>query len=150
MTPKRLHRVLSWIKDAGLYSQLDPLAPKKNIFIVSKDPLVIRKIAKMKPPSYDNDQKKDTYDIGILLGFPPRAVKAYANSKDPSIELVDSLGKNSPVKNTPEALYANYGLTKGYEKEDIMVARKWMESIRTDIPKLARWYEREAKTAIEK
>ncbi|MFZ2202188.1 MAG: hypothetical protein WAV56_02215 [Microgenomates group bacterium] len=142
-TPTRLHRIQKWVKDAGLFIKLDPFDPKKSVYIVSKDQSAIKKLTKMKsPPSND-----DCHTMGLLFGYPPAAVKTYSYG-DPS-QMTGSLSKDSPVKALPEALYAEYAIRLGHEKDDLGVAKKWMETIRKDIPKLAEWYEKESKTAIE-
>lgn len=132
---RKIDRILSWIKGAGLKYEWDPLDTKQRCLLVSSDPTVLKSIVAMKSPLSADDH----YKLGIFLGYPEKAVRAFSYSHPD--ETISPIENDSPVKNRPESLYAEYTVRRGSESEDVEVAKRWLKMIRKDVPRLAKWFE---------
>jgi hypothetical protein len=128
-------RIYHWLKDAGIFYKIDPITKGNTIhLIISKDPKRIEEVIKLG----SNLTLEAEYELGILLGYPKEAVHAYVYeystiSFDDKANLLDT--------KHPEFKYSGYRFRRGFEQEDLKTAILWMETIRKDIPKLAKWFE---------
>ena len=145
MTQVHIKRIKKWLTDAGIHFQDDLGSKSGNHLIISKDKKVIDQIANLKF-SFESHEE-DFYQLGVLLGYPPKAARAYASGNREL--LITPNDKDSPVKGNYETPYAQFMIRSGHEKEDIKIAKIWADTIRHDIPKLARWYEDEALTPLK-
>ena len=86
---------------------------------------------------------------GVLFGFPEESAKAYAynrnleKGKDQiSVVYPGWIYFHPYLKDKYYAPYIFYAIRKDRVKEDSRVAKKWADTIRKDVPTLARWYEK--------
>lgn len=83
---------------------------------------------------------------GLLLGYPNKAVSAFAKYKDHPERgkyLSGTLSSDFPKSQLNYWPYIGYVLRKGHEIEDSLIAQKWAQFIRQNNPTLAIWYEKE-------
>lgn len=138
-------RIRKWIGDAGL-------------FFLSSDPsdsnwYIGKKIEDIKivMDSIRKFDKENQIKTGLLLGFPEEATKAYAENLGKSYEEIKkvmvgtgaSVFENEYLKDKYFAPYVFYNMAKTRVEVDSETARIWADTIRKDVPKLAKWFESE-------
>lgn len=137
-------RIRKWIRDAGLSIAIEP---KFNTsWHIGKDrdkvSLSVKIIHKL---DYDNEVK-----TGLLLGFPKESVKGYAKdrvakSEKEMIPMIWPGDKcNDPyLKNKYYTPYVFYAIRKDCVVEDSKIAQIWADTIRKEVPLLAKWFEKQ-------
>lgn len=136
-------RIRKWLKDAGLFRVSESKYPGswhigKNLSEVKLSVKVIRKF------DYENEILS-----GKIFGFPPGSVVAYAINR--SLEASDPKHpvlwpgdrfQNPYLKDKYFTPYIRYALDANRIKEDSEIAKIWADTIRKDVPTLAKWYEK--------
>lgn len=146
LTAAQFNKIKKWITNAGLFIEPDPHSGDEEHFIISQNTKLLDKVKKMDFSSHALPE--NYHKLGVLLGYPSEATKAYAYGSSSKLIGADDTG--SPVRNKPESSYAQFLLRKGYEKEDIKTAKIWMNTVRHDIPKIAKEFEKEIKSSKKK
>lgn len=100
------------------------------------------------------DDFKGHYLRGLLYGFPRKAAEVYSR-EILKIEPIKSekltFAFDSPdLKNKYWLFYNEYFLRKNFESIDSVVAKKWADLVRKEIPVVAEQFEVDAKQAREK
>ena len=127
-------RVMKWITEAGLFFEID--AKNKELLHVAKSQELVQKMKVL----HWSENKKDIVFRGIQYGFPKEAVHSF--SKDHTT--VNTFTCQDVTK-FPWKPYVRYMVRIGHEREDSLVAKKWAEVIRYDVPVLADWFEQKLK-----
>ncbi len=133
-------RIRGWIKDAGLVMMTNGsewhVGKEKNK--ISESLKIIRKF------DYDNEIKS-----GLLFGFPKKSVEAYShnrivkeNDQIPMMGIGVEKYENKFLKDKYYTPYILYNVPLRNVEEDSLTAKKWADTIRKDIPKLAKWFEK--------
>lgn len=136
-------KIRKWLEDANLYFLSESEYPGswhigKNLEDVKLSSKVIRIF------DYENELVS-----GKLFGFPPKSVIAYAVNR--SLEVPDpnhpilwpgDKFQNSYLKDKYFTPYLIFALDANRIEEDSKVAKTWADTIRDDIPLLAKWYEK--------
>jgi len=124
MTPK----LEVWLREAKLHHAPDQTSPR--LFFVSQDKAKAQRAAAI----MWSETPADLKEKGILFGYPKAAVAAFA--------------KGQPLKGLlPRnwdkywAAYVRYAVRPGHELEDSRVAKTWADTIRADLPAIAKKYE---------
>lgn len=137
-------RIRKWIRDAGLSIAIKPKFNTswhvgKDKDKVSLSAKIIRKL------DYDNEVK-----TGLLLGFPEESTKGYAQdriakSEEEKIPMIWPSDKfNDPyLKDKYYTPYVFYAIRQDRVREDSQTAKLWADTIRQDIPTLAKWFEKQ-------
>ena len=87
---------------------------------------------------------------GLLFGFPESSVRAYAKNRDKSETEIaqEMVGAGALVYQDPYLKdkyftpYILYNIPKVSVRQDSQIAKKWADTIRQDVPKLASWFEK--------
>lgn len=137
----KIQRIKKWIDDAGLYFQIEKEYSSswhigKDQKMVARSELIIRQF------DYDSE-----LESGKLFGFPDKSVEAYAHnrvaksSKD-EIKMISPMDfKNKFLSDEYYTPYLMYAVDSRFLQKDSQTAKMWADTIRTDIPLLAKWYE---------
>jgi len=135
-------RIRRWIKDAGLSVAVDPKfasswhvgKDKKQVQLSTK---IIRKF------DYENEIKS-----GTMFGFPGESVKDYAHNrtaneegKIPMVLIGKERFSNQYLKDKYYTPYVLYGIPENMVVKESQTAKKWADTIRKDVPLLAKWFE---------
>jgi len=127
-------KIIKWLEDAGLHYIVDN--KNKGMIHISKNKDLAEKMAKLQW----SEKPQDIIFRGLQYGFPEKAAKAFAND-------IESMGDYGEVRKTikkyPHWHYARYRVRIGHEAEDLQVAKKWANCIRKEVPRLAKWFEKE-------
>lgn len=137
-------RIRQWIADAGL-TYLVSSTSDTNWYI-GKNEKEIKTVM-------DSIQKFDIENqvqTGVLLGFPKEAAIAYAEnlsktyeeSKKVMVGTWSDVFENEYLKDKYFAPYVLYNMTKARVEKDSEIAKKWADTIRKDVPRLAKWFEK--------
>lgn len=140
---QKIKKVKKWIKDADMFYATD----KKNLtsWHVSKDKNKAKNSAKI---IHRFDYQSECQS-GILFGFPKASTEAYAFNRNVKLG-EDQIPMIWPglvyfhpyLKNQDYAPYIFYAIREDRIKEDSMVAKKWADTIRKELPILAKWFEK--------
>lgn len=140
----KIKRIRKWIRDAGLFRATQP--KYETSWHVGKDKDKVIESAKiLRMFDYENEVKS-----GLLLGYPEESAKAYARNRGKSEEEVmkEMIGTGSLVyedsylKDKYFTPYIFYNMPRNRVVEDSKVAQKWADTIREEVPILAKWFER--------
>jgi len=140
-------RIKKWILDAGLFFK--PESEGNMSWHVGKDKSkvelsteIIRKF------DYDNELKS-----GLFFGFPEESVKAYAHNRvakdNEQIPMVWP-DKEHYFDDKYYAPYVLYNIPLEHIKKDSQTAKLWADTIRKDVPKLAKWFEKKKRIGTRK
>ena len=141
---KQNQRIFKWLHDTSL-----EWVQKRERIFVSKNKLIANQLSNI----WNKNNQESEYQKGILLGYPTKPSQAfakYADNKYRGKYLVNIIDPNFPKSVIPYYPYIFFIVRKGKEKVDSVIAKRWAKVIRADIPKLAKWYEKEIKSAISK
>jgi len=114
---------------------------KRVNYIVARDKKVAEELFSLFSEKHPHTKKTD-YRIGMILGYPKNAVLGFDNLSDKSIRY--KINRYARINNNIKKLniywepYILYMAREGYEYEDSLVAKKWADCIRTDLPELAK------------
>ncbi|MFZ3069372.1 MAG: hypothetical protein WA052_03630 [Microgenomates group bacterium] len=90
---------------------------------------------------------------GLLFGFPEDSAKAYAHNRiakdDEQIPMVWPNNENY-FDNKYYAPYVLYNIPLRSVEKDSQTAKLWADTIRKDVPKLAKWFEKKEKNRRKK
>lgn len=144
-------RIRKWIHDAGLYAI--PESKGDISWHVGKDKEKTKLSAKIiRKFDYENELKS-----GLLFGFPKASVKAYALERirkggERQIPMIWPGDKddNPYLKDKYFTPYVLFAIRKDKVEKDSMIAKRWADTIRQDLPKLAKWFENRAKKNKER
>ena len=138
----RIKRVKKWIRSAGLFHATEPKNPSSWHVGKNKD-----KVALSAKIIYRLDYQSEVQS-GLLFGYPEMSVKAYARNQ------VAKLGETQiPIvwpghkffhpflKDKYYTAYLSYAIRSNRIKEDSRTAKLWADTIRSEVPILAGWYE---------
>lgn len=126
-------RIIKWLKDANLYYIPESTSKKNYVGLyISKD---YKKVELLDKLSLKND-KKSEFIKGILYGFPKEVVKAYKTNTSAEGYFLHPYLKNKYF--TPYILYSS---RRDHIKEDSQTAKLWADTIRKEVPTLAKWFE---------
>jgi hypothetical protein len=136
-------RLRKWITDADL--QLVTKTPPDSDWYVGKNISDVQTVANS-IQIFDQDHQIIT---GTFLGFPQDSVIAYAQNLHKDWKIVEQMmtgtGKllqgNDFLRNKYYTPYIFYSMTKSGVKGESQVAKRWADTIRKDIPRLAKWFE---------
>lgn len=135
---KKKREIRKWIKDAGLFC-----LTKENDWYVGKNSEKVKLLTK----TIDRFDSESEYETGTLLGYPRNSVKAYAFNRkaklgQKQIPMIGSLLSDySALRNRYFAPYVMFSIRADSIKEDVKVAKLWADTIRKEVPLLAKWYE---------
>ncbi len=129
-------KLLNWIDEAGLFCKKDV---ESRLYIVSKD---VEQINSLLPIVFGN-KKEDIIAKCRLYGYPEET--ALATYRNFSTEK-DGLPKGVGIKKDNSFgiswwPYVRYIVREGFEYEDSLVAKKWAETIKRDLPELDKEFE---------
>lgn len=131
-------KIAKWIKEAGLvYSSDNDNSDCWHVGRNTED--VKQSIYSLHKFDFENE-----VITGKLFGFPENSVRAYATNKDPKDGTVVWVGdkyQNEFLKDKYYTPYLLFSLSAKDIEEDSRVAKKWADTIKTDVPKLAKWFE---------
>jgi len=142
--------VRRWIRNAGLFIAIEP---KFNTsWHVGKDKNKVKLSAKIiRKLDYDNELK-----TGLLLGFPKESSRGYAQdriakSKKEKIPMIwpGDIFNDPYLKDKYYTPYIFYAIRKDRVAEDSKIAQKWADTIRRDVPVLAKWFEKQELGRLE-
>lgn len=145
---KKSKRIRHWISDAGLHLSIEP--GHDTAWHISLDPDLAKQSTEL---LHKFDTQSETKS-GILFGFPKESAKAYAENRNKSDEDVEKimvgtgelLYKNSFLKDKYYTPYIFYNMPKDKVQEESKIAKNWADAIRQDVPKLATWLEKKARS----
>lgn len=134
-------RIRKWIRDAGMVV----LTKGIEWHVGREKEKVIESLKTIRKFDYQNEIKS-----GSLFGFPEASVKAYAHNriakKEDQISMI-MIGKerfsNDFLKDKYYAPYVLYGIPENLVAKESQIAKKWADTIRQDVPLLAKWFEKE-------
>ncbi len=139
----KIQKIKNWIKDSGMVYKPEKEYPSAwhvghNKKDVSDSATTIRKF------DYDSELK-----TGLLFGFPIKSVQAYATNSDSktnnkSVAIIWPGDKYLHPKTKDESYtpYLLYAVNLESSDIDLKVAENWANCIRTELPTLAKWYEK--------
>lgn len=149
---QKTKRIRKWIRDAGLFrcaeqSNNSSWHVGKNRNNVVESAKILHKF------DYENEVKS-----GELLGYPEESVRAYARSRDMSEKEIkkvmlgtgDLIYKNPYLKDKYYAPYIFYNMPKKRVELDSQTAKRWADTIREEVPVLAKWFEKSEAKKIAK
>lgn len=125
-------RIIKWLKDAGLC--YIPESTSKNNYVgvhISKD----KEKAELLDRLSLKDDKKSEFTKGTLYGFPEKAAGVPKNM------LTGEYYTHPYLKNKYFTPYMLYGSRRDHIKEDSQTAKLWADTIRKEVPTLAKWFE---------
>lgn len=134
-------RVRKWIRDANLFYATEPGYP--IAWHIGRNNSKVRRSARL----LHRFDYKSEYQSGILFGFPKESAKAYAHNritKDEKklIPMVSPFrAEQSFLKNKYYKSYAFYAIRADRVEDESRVAKLWADTIRKEIPLLAKWFE---------
>lgn len=139
----KIRRIREWIHDAGLVYAFDPKYP--GSWHVGKDKDKVALSAKiLRLFDYESE-----YKTGILFGYPEESVKAYARNREIGVEknqiimVWPGLQVFHPyLKDKYFTPYIFYSIRADRVEEDSQIAKTWADTIRKEVPTLAKWYEK--------
>lgn len=135
--------IIKWISDAGLQFFPDPKV--ERILHVSRS----LRLAKVAARIARSNTYEDTLTKGKIFGYPVKAGEVFAvqfpliAEKKPipgGIKFVVQV-KDRELLSHYWWPYARYSVRRGYVYEDSLVAKKWADVVRREVPKLAKFYE---------
>lgn len=137
------NEVRKWIEDAGLEYSFDSKYP--DSWHVGRDKSEIDlSLSTLRIFDFENQ-----YKTGILLGYPESSAKAYAKNRvlkltDRPVPIIwpGNFLYHQETKNKYFTPYIFYALSIENLENDLNVAKKWADVIRSDIPELANIYEK--------
>ena len=137
-------RIRGWIKDAGLVISFEE--KYGSAWHISKD----KKLANESVESLQKYDYNSEVKSGKLFGFPIESVKTYAKNRGKPYEEIqkimvgtgDSRYENEFLKDKYFTPYIFYNIPKNRVEQDSQIAKKWADTIRKDVPKLAQWFEK--------
>ena len=136
-------KIKKWISDAGLVYSSEPKYPSAwHVGQNKKD--VSDSVTKIRKFDYESELK-----TGLLFGFPIKSVQAYAKNNnledknDPTnIIWPGDKYTHSKTKNKSYTPYLIYAVSLESSEIDLKVAEEWANCIRSELPILAKWYEK--------
>lgn len=145
---KKSKRIRRWIADAGLHLSIEP--GHDIAWHISQDP----SLAKQSTELLHKFDTESEIKSGILFGFPKESAKTYAENRNKSDEDVEKimvgtgelLYKNNFLKDKYYTPYIFYNMSKDKVQEESKIAKIWADAIRQDVPKLAAWLEKRARS----
>ena len=143
-----LDRIKTWLEDADLAFIAEP---DSITWHIGKDKAQVEQSAKI----LHRQDYQSKYQSGVLFGFPKESAKAYAaNSKlgKDKIPMVwfGQISSNPYLKDKYYSPYIFYSMRADRLKNDSQIAKKWADTIRTEAPMLAQWYEKSVHKRWEK
>jgi hypothetical protein len=141
------NRIKNWIQDAGLYFK--PESENDMSWHVGKDKNKVELSTKIiRKFDYENELKS-----GLLFGFPEESAKAYAHNRiakdEKQIPMVWP-DKEHYFDDKYYASYVLYNIPLEHVEKDSQTAKLWADTIRKDVPKLAKWFEKMEKNRRKK
>ena len=132
-------RIKKWILDAGMY--YEPESEGDMSWHVGKDKSKVDLSSKIiRKFDFANELKS-----GLLFGFPEESAKAYAHNRiakdEKQIPMVWP-DKEHYFDDKYYAPYVLYNIPLEHIEKDSQTAKKWADTIRKDVPKLAKWFEK--------
>ncbi len=147
---KDIKSLKKWLNKANLNFLQDTKSPE--LFYVSRDPKKVEKLSKI----MWKDDEQNTYQKGIFFGYPKEAVKVYAANIEACIkrektfkEVGLSSWQDKEIKKFDKywKWYMRYTPRRDYLLQDSMVAKKWADICRSEIPNMAKKFESELEKA---
>ncbi|MFZ2202208.1 MAG: hypothetical protein WAV56_02315 [Microgenomates group bacterium] len=139
----KIKRIRKWIHDAGLFYATEPRYP--SCWHIGRDKDKVKLSAKiLRRFDYESE-----YQSGILFGFPKKSAEAYAYNrisklKNDPVPMVRPGGQSlhSYLRNKYYLPYIFFAIRADRIKEDSQVAKVWADTIRQEVPILAKWFEK--------
>ena len=143
---KGIKRLLKWLSDTRLEYVVDP--KNNTVLHISKN----KNLAKRTAIILWSEKKKHIIEKGTLFGYPKNVTKIYASfidekkwpGKSGALRVITKKSKNFPHYWAP---YIRYVLRSAHAFQDSLIAKKWADIIRKEVPKLGYWYENELKNS---
>lgn len=137
-----------WFRQAKIFFTVSQKFP--NTLHISKD--------KKNLDLYQTFELRDSFEAhvvrGRLYGFPEKAIQAYAEeiikAEPLESQKLAFAPKNDELSKVYWWPYIEYFLRKGFELEDSLVAKKWADLARAEIPEIANQFEKETSEAMRK
>lgn len=133
------NQILQWLNSAGLSYKGSVKFP--HALHISKDKNLLEKNSK-----YELDESIEAHTFrGTAYGFGNDCAKAYAQAvqKEPMFpnDLVIHAAMVPELSKVDWYPYIGFLVRRGHEIEDAMIAKKWAEVCRKDIPEIAKEFE---------
>jgi hypothetical protein len=132
--------LIAWINTAGLAYKQGKIHP--HLLYVSNKKEYLEEIDKLMA----SNERENILKKAKLFGYPLAAAEAQAAYYNPPIEgasKVEGVGvrfEDKHLVSGPWRAYLQYTVRRGHEEEDSLVAKKWWEIIRKELPSLHREY----------
>ncbi len=128
--------LMNWIRDAGMLFNKDN---ESKLYIVSKD---LEKINSLVPIVFSNT-KQDIITKCRLYGYPKEtALATYRNFSGEKDGLPKGVGiKKDNGFGISWWPYVRYVIREGFEHKDSLIAKKWSEEIKKNLPELDKEFE---------
>lgn len=143
--PSNIRRIKKWIMDAGLEYVSE--SKQNNSWHVGKD---INKLRLSVKVLHEFDYENEILS-GTLFGYPKESVAAYAkNRQSKSAERLTPIvypgeqGTHPLLVDKYFLPYIFYAISGSHLREDVQIAKLWADTIRADVPRLAKWFEGKA------
>jgi hypothetical protein len=139
----KIKRIRRWLRDAGMFKAIQPkFNTSWHVGLNKNDVILSAKI--LRRLDYDSE-----FQSGIILGYPKESARGYAQNRIaksekekvpmlwPGYKYLDPYLKDKYYTN-----YVFYAIRKDRVKEDSKIAQTWADTIRKDVPLLAKWFEK--------
>jgi hypothetical protein len=133
----KTREIFTWLKEANLFYKIQPDDP--TFLFVSSDPKLLEEIL----PVYNLDSREAILIKARLFGYPIETAEAqssFYNLQSDGTKKILGTGfharfdkRKFPHRWLP---YLFYTVRKGHEYEDSLVAKKWYETIKKDLPQV--------------
>ncbi len=147
-TQQKKTRLVNWLQEANVAHM--PSRKRSKILHVSKD----KKLLDLNQKYELGEDFATHIERGKLYGFPRKTIENYANavSNDENLfpnEKVVFAAMSDEVRGHYWYPYTEYLLRKGHEYEDSLIAKKWADLARKEIPEVAKEFEERTTKAME-
>lgn len=148
---ENVEMVENWMKAHNIYAKQDPKVP--TLLHISKNELSVNKLCQI-ALKFD---PQSTYEKGVLFGYPLEAVEIFSKHCE---ELMDDItaykkynlvyGGSPEARNFPHywTRYNRYITRENEIYEDSLLAKKWADIAREEIPLVAQKFEESLKNAV--
>ncbi|EKD57690.1 MAG: hypothetical protein ACD_57C00185G0002 [uncultured bacterium] len=123
--------LIDWCEEAKMYIEKHPGSPN---FLVGKEEKNVKELSSI----LFSEKEEDIIRKCELYGYPPETALATVRNFHPEkINYPEGFSIKSDIfeGKMPWWEYVRYVVRKGHELEDSLVAKKWYETIKTDLPK---------------
>lgn len=135
--PNYHKKLVRFTENNGLFAEGDE--NDKTLYFVSKNK---EHVKELKEIWNDNGDKEKLIRKGELLGYPMKAVEAfakYANNKERA--------KYLALCDSP---YGGYILRVNHRTEDSMISKEWREFVKNTNPQLLQWVDKKIELHLQK